>query len=205
MDETVGKLLDALDARYGKDGWSLVLSADHGGPPMPERNEGAQRIDLEDVQRTIKTAAGDAKWIVASDERNVWLSDDASEKVKDDVVAALARMPGIGFAMRTDRFAKGCAGLDGVPLLVCESVFPGRSGDVYYGPREHSFVMHRPFEADYHGTPYDYDRHAPLIVREPGRAARVVDGETPSILRVAPTVARLLGAPPPPAAHEPSL
>src|SRR5207244_112494 len=75
MDDTIGKLFDGLDARYGKDGWSLVMSADHGGPPMPERKTGGARIDLADVQKAVLAAAGDGKSIGATDERNVWLSD----------------------------------------------------------------------------------------------------------------------------------
>ncbi|HEY8080404.1 MAG TPA: alkaline phosphatase family protein, partial [Labilithrix sp.] len=200
LDGVIGKLLDALDARYGKDGWSLVLSADHGGPHMPELGAGNVRVDLDAVETQLRAIAP----IDAVDERYVWLKDG---KAIDAVVAALRSTPGIGFAFRTDAFAKhaDCTGLPELEMLACNSVHPGRSGDVIFGPREGSFVQRKPFEADFHGTPYAYDREVPIVVREPGRAPRIAENEGVTPLRVAPTVARLLGVAPPPAAREPPL
>ena len=222
LDATIGELLDVLDARYGKDGWSLVLSSDHGGPPLVERSakEGKQavRVDVAVVQRAAEQAAkkvaGDGKWIAAADDRMLWLTPGARalppetrSKLLDAVVAAAKSVPGMGFAYRADAFEKNadCTGLDELATLVCRSLYPDRSGDVYWGPRELSFLEEKPFDADVHGTPYDYDRQVPIIVREPGRAARVVEDRTPSVLSVAPTLARMLGKPPPPAAREPAL
>jgi len=214
MDETIGKLLDALDARYGKDGWSLVFSSDHGGPKMPEHTPGCLRGDLGEITKVATAAAGGPKWISAMDERTIYLSpaaralpDDARGKMLDSIVDSLKRIPAVGFAMRTDAFRANpdCTGLQELEALVCRSVYGDRSGDIYYGPREGSFLMKRPFDALFHGTPYEYDRNVPIVVREPGRAPRRIDDETPSVLRVAPTVARLLGAPAPPASREPPL
>src|SRR5262249_14020549 len=36
IDRRVGELLDELDRRYSKDGWSLVFTGDHGGPHLIE-------------------------------------------------------------------------------------------------------------------------------------------------------------------------
>ncbi len=36
LDAALGSFFDALDARVGKDGWSLVLTGDHGSPTLPE-------------------------------------------------------------------------------------------------------------------------------------------------------------------------
>ena len=150
--------------------------------------------------------------IAALDERGIYLSAEARalpeatrSKMLDSIVDAIKQEPSVGFAMRTDVFQKNatCTGLSQLESLVCRSVYGDRSGDIYYGPREGSVIMHRPLDGICHGTPYDYDRNVPVIIREPGRAPRRIDDETPSVLRVAPTLARLLGAPPPPAAHEP--
>lgn len=212
LDETIGKLLDGLDERYGKDGWSLVFSSDHGAPHMPESLEGAVRGDLDEIQKLATAAAGGPEMIAALDERGIYLSAEARalpeatrSKMLDAIVAAIKQDPSVGFAMRTDVFHKNasCTGLSQLEALVCRSVFGDRSGDIYYGPREGSVIMHRPLNGIGHGTPYDYDRNVPVIIREPGRAPRRIDDETPSVLRVAPTLARLLGTPPPPAAHEP--
>jgi predicted AlkP superfamily pyrophosphatase or phosphodiesterase len=211
MDDAIGKLLAALDERYGKDGWSLVFSSDHGAAAIPERTPGNVRVDLSDVEKAAAAGAGGAKWIGALDEKMIWLSPaaralpaDAQAKMVDKIAAAVKKLPGIGFAIPTEPFRTNadCTGLPELEGFVCRAYHPERSGDVYYGPRERSYVMKRPFEADFHGTPYAYDREVPIIVREPGREPRVLDQESPSTLRVAPTIARLLGVPPPPAARE---
>lgn len=211
MDEAIGKLFDGLDARYGPESWSLVFSSDHGGPELPERTPGAVRVDLDDVHKAVKLAAGEGT-IAAADERMVWMTESARARpdrgaVLDRVVDALKKIPGIGFAMRTDAFESNadCKDLPELETLVCRSLYTGRTGDVYYGPKERSYIMRRPFEANFHGTPYAYDREVPIVVREPGRAPRVVTDDHPSTLRVAPTVARLLAVPPPSHAKEPSL
>jgi hypothetical protein len=210
MDDAFGRLFEGLDARYGKDGWSLVFSSDHGASMLPEKTGGA-RIDLATVEKAIGIAAGGSKWIGALDERTIWLSrdartlsEDAQAKLVERIVEGLKKVPGIGFAVPTAAFRKNsdCSGLADLEALVCRATYPDRSGEVYYGPKEKSYVMKRPYEADFHGTPYDYDRQVPVIVREPGREPRVVDDASPSTLRVAPTVARLLGVAAPPAARE---
>jgi hypothetical protein len=36
LDRELARLFSGLDARYGRDGWAALLSADHGIPPLPE-------------------------------------------------------------------------------------------------------------------------------------------------------------------------
>jgi len=36
LDRSLGLFLSGLDKRFGADGWSLVLAADHGSTPLPE-------------------------------------------------------------------------------------------------------------------------------------------------------------------------
>ncbi|UQA57528.1 alkaline phosphatase family protein [Polyangium aurulentum] len=36
LDAELGRFFEALDARFGKEGWAALLSADHGSTPMPE-------------------------------------------------------------------------------------------------------------------------------------------------------------------------
>jgi len=209
VDEIIGKFLSGLDARYGKDGWSLVFTSDHGGPPMPER-VGGTRVDLADVEKAAESAAvaavgprADAKsHLLAADDHSIYLrplspsTPEAVDKVRDAVAAAVAKVPGIEWAVRADR----CKDPG-----VCASIHPVRSGEIYFSPMKHNFIQRKPFGADTHGTHHDYDRQVPLIVREPARAGRTLAGEHPSILRVAPTLARLLAIQPPKSATEPAL
>ena len=52
-----------------------------------------------------------------------------------------------------------------------------------------------------HDAPSDENRYVPLIVRVPGNPAL---GDSRTILSLAPTLAELLGVPPPPAATAPT-
>ena len=120
----------------------------------------------------------------------------SADKLKDAVVKAVGKFGGIELAVRSDR----CGTPD-----ICDSIHPERSGEVYFSPDKHNIIQQKPFGGDNHGTRHDYDRQVPVIVREPGRPAQVLAGEHPSILSVAPTLARLLGAPAPKAAKDPAL
>ena len=52
----------------------------------------------------------------------------------------------------------------------------------------------------HHDAPNEDNQHVPILVRAPGLAPQLVQGA--SMLQVAPTVAALLGVPPPEAATE---
>src|SRR5262249_38753797 len=111
-----------------------------------------------------------------------------------------------------------------VETLVCRSIHPDLDyqGDIYWVPRKYSTVLQNKActsddqcrssdwcnagtcrdNADSHGSPYDYDQEGPLIVREPGRRHREVRDQVPAMLRVAPTLARMLGVSAPKTARE---
>ena len=105
-------------------------------------------------------------------------------------VTAEARPPAASTAQRQDflqRFARG--------------YYPGRSGQVFVVPREGSFItVPEPNYAFTHGTPWSYDSRIPILFYgppfiRPGRFDSPVAQQD-----VAPTLAALLGMPPPAAA-----
>jgi len=63
---------------------------------------------------------------------------------------------------------------------------------VQYGP----YVLDDEIPGTTHGSPYDYDRRVPLLIRAPGVGAGTVDQQVRTV-DVAPTVASLLGLAPP--------
>ncbi|MBW2424705.1 MAG: alkaline phosphatase family protein [Deltaproteobacteria bacterium] len=71
LDEAIGELLFALEARLGRDGFGVVLTADHGVLPLPEWVQEANRpengcavaggrIDADALVEALRTAADDA-------------------------------------------------------------------------------------------------------------------------------------------------
>ena len=76
--------------------------------------------------------------------------------------------------------------------------FPGRSGQVFLVAREGDFVVDRnPLYAFMHGSPWAYDTHVPLLLHGAPFIKRGVWNDRVSQQDVAPTLAALLGTPPP--------
>jgi hypothetical protein len=82
--------------------------------------------------------------------------------------------------------------------MFARGYFPGRSGQIFIVPREGDFVVDRgPLYQFMHGSPWSYDTHIPLLfygqpfIRQGEWRDRVTQQD------VAPTLAALIGAPPP--------
>jgi hypothetical protein len=82
--------------------------------------------------------------------------------------------------------------------MFARGYFPGRSGQVFYVPREGDFVVDpNPLYAFMHGSPWSYDTHVPLLFHGPG-IVRQGSWSTPVAQQdVAPTLAAILGIAPP--------
>lgn len=216
LDAQVGALLDALDAEVGAGRWALVLTGDHGAPPLPERREPpARRFTYEEVAAAADAAAdevaGAGDWIARARVPWVHLSDAARalpparrDALLDAIVARLRAVDGVGRVERSDAFAGDCARFAGDERAICQSIDPERSGEVLYVPAEGA-VIHKAswVDAVAHGSLHAYDREVPILVVAPGVAPGDAGGA--STLAVAATLADLLGVPAPPAALEPSL
>lgn len=80
---------------------------------------------------------------------------------------------------------------------VARGYFPGRSGQLFFVPREGEFVVGRnPLYAFMHGSPWSYDTHIPLLLHGPPFIRTLVSGERVSQQDLVPTLAELLGTVP---------
>lgn len=216
LDRDVARLLEALDRAVGRDRYAVVLTSDHGATPSLARlGPGARLVLTDDVHAAADAAAqqqlGPGRWLAGTTVVGVTAStafealDDAPrERALTAMTAAIAALPGVGFVARTDRLAGGCDERSGVEALACRSVHPGRSGTLYVAAAEGSLLNDDPSECTAHGSPHAYDREVPLVIAAPGSRATEHPEEV-STLGVAPTIAALLGVPPPAAASSPGL
>ena len=53
LDRDLAGVLAALDARMGRDGYVLAITADHGMPPEPDARLGRQRLYTDDIVKLI--------------------------------------------------------------------------------------------------------------------------------------------------------
>ncbi len=214
LDARIGAFLDALDAKVGRGRWALMLTSDHGGAPLPERNNGG-RFTYSQVQRAANAAAsavlGNGEWVVSAYFPTVYLSKSALaqppkelENAKKKILFALRSFPGIAVADRTEAYAGNCDARTGDAKLICLALDPERSGDFVYMPAYGWLVHDNEPLATGHGSPHDYDRRVPVLTlpigRTPHAPLAVPSGEM-SLADVAPLLRTWLGvapAPPPP-------
>lgn len=211
LDRTLAELFRFLDEKVGLANCTIVLTADHGVAPLPERNPAqGGRVRGADLDKLV-FAALDAKFgLLADNER--WAVRDGlgyhlnpaalAQKqlvpaaVEEAIRAVLAAAPGLAAAYTRTRLLDP-APLDAVGEAVRLSFYPPRSPDVLAVLKP--FFIDRTSPGTTHGTPYDYDTHVPLLwygagVKPGVHAARV------GVDDLAPTLARLLGVPAPPQA-----
>ena len=218
LDRVIAEFLTFLDREVGEKNYVVVLSADHGAAPLPERTQAfdrgvvSGRLDGAGLDRQVEAAltaafgapTTGAAWalrdgygyrLIASSLADRSIESSAAQLV---VKATLLKSAQIGVAFTRDeltgRVAVAGAFLDDWRL----SFNVERSPDVMFSPQP--YVVDRTPAGTNHGTPYDYDNHVPLIW--------FGAGITPAIHRqrvgtdsLAPTLSALLGVPAPPLAR----
>jgi hypothetical protein len=215
LDAQIGRLLDTLDARVGRDGYAVILTGDHGATPVVERSphRGARRITPRQIEEAAQAAivatlgdvpATDTDWVASVSSLNLYFSpalDKLEPARRNDAaaaaLAAIRMVPGIADAGFTTELEKCAAGGSLRPL--CRSYVAGASGDIYLVPVEGSLITEYT-TGTHHDTPTADNRVVPVIVRAPGVAPRTVYRRA-SMLQIAPTASALLGIPAPPAAQ----
>ncbi|HTJ45233.1 MAG TPA: alkaline phosphatase family protein [Kofleriaceae bacterium] len=216
LDVQLGRIERALDAA-APGAWTMIMTSDHGAPSTPEHRKAlglpGLRMSYEDVadaaERGAESVAGPGPWIAAARYPSVWLTGTARalppsvrDQLIDAAIKAIGSTPGIARAARTSELAGSCDTRTGDDRGLCLSIDPERSGEIVFLPAEGTIMAKRgdPDATD-HGSLFDYDREVPLIVMGAGVTPSVVSGSV-SPLAVAPTLAALLGVPPPSAARE---
>jgi hypothetical protein len=211
LDATLGRMLQALDALVGPDGYAVVLSADHGVVPFPapvhpewcakdapnpydKPCSPTARLDADALKKYLnaRLAArlGHGDYVRAIVDSLVYLSPEAlalrpeprralDEAVRGELIAfdSSGERP-IANVMTIAAFTGPCppASDESIPALVCRTT--SDRGDAYVVPRQGAFYWGKAgaHEGAGHGTPYDYDRIVPMLVRYPkGIGGRVVD------------------------------
>jgi len=209
LDRYLGEFLDYLDERLGAGNFSVVLTADHGVAPVPERaadqGQVAARIHWDEILAQLEPVIADAhrRGQIATlptlryEFGIVFDFGEAESSVTDsDALAALVAdelegHPFVLAAFTHRQMREGDSG--GSPWfgLYERSFHPDRAPDVVVHVREDHLITNRRTGTT-HGSPHAYDRHVPLIFAGPG----IESGEHDARVRtvdIAPTLAGLLG------------
>ena len=212
-DRMIADLFAFLDRRIGLKNCTILLTADHGIAPIPERvkalsaNFSAGRVDNVRLLKTCEAALDRAfgplsegrHWLIVDESNLLFMRDVLKEKniapaVAEKVVRdALLTVDFVEAAFTRTEMAEGkVSGTFAAATLL--SFNRERSGDLYYQPKP--YWLDRKTGTN-HGSPYSYDTHVPLIFYgvgvKPGNYTERVGVDD-----IAPTLANLLGIMRPP-------
>ncbi len=215
MDRTIAALLACLDREVGLANCVIVLSADHGVAPLPERvlatNPGASagRVKSADVDAAAKKALDAAFGALPKGES--WFTRDnlgyhlrpaalaaktvdaaAAAKV---VKAALEPLPYMAEVYTRAELVGPTDDGDAMPTLMRRSYRPASDRDVVFVFKPN--WVGKAGSGTTHSLPYDYDQHVPQLYFGAGVPKGVMRSERVGVDAIAPTLAKLLGLDPP--------
>jgi predicted AlkP superfamily pyrophosphatase or phosphodiesterase len=213
IDAALGDFFAALDSR-GID-YAVVLTADHGGFDMPERQReqalpAAQRADAALLPKALSERVGvklglDPKGLFLAEgpSGDVWVRRDLTAEQKAAAIAAaradLLAHPQVAAVLTSEE-------LSAMPMPTGSPetwTLAQRARASFYAPRSGDFVtllqrgvmampVPGPGYVATHGSPWDYDRRVPMLFWRKGITAF----EQPSPVEtvdIAPTLAALVG------------
>jgi len=224
IDRDLGRLLDLLEKRVGRDRLVVSLAADHGVMPLPEyerlrgrdaHREGARDVAcIQGVFGRLGEELGGGPWL----DYDGYLSPEAvaasgrpREEIENRARELLERCPTVERVWtRTELEAidpetgpeagpgegpeEGGSELDAFGLAYRNSFHPERSPDLVIQRAPRRLAVAG--MGTTHLSPYAADTHVPMIIRAPGLAPRRIDRPVATV-DLAPTVAALAGVPVP--------
>ena len=217
LDRLLQAFFADLDRTVGKDNYIAALTADHGFMPAPEysislgRDAGRQNIPLtlEALNNGLGAKFGTGKWARAWSANGILLDTAliASKQMDRRALEQEARRilltePGIVEVFsRSD--IEGTSLPAGTPFLaqMRNTYYAERSPDLLVVAKPYWMFESRRAATSTHGSPHPYDHHVPILFYGPlwvgtGRV------DTPvAVVDIAPTLARILAVPAPPASE----
>jgi hypothetical protein len=204
LDETIGTLLDQLDALVGRNQYVVALTSDHGVATIPEqlRRSGQKggRVSaatLRDMlERASQAAGGPGRYIARVGAANeVYFEPGMYDRLRarpaalNVVIKQLEAQPGIARVFRREQLRDAAASRDVLLRAAALSYVPQRSGDLLLA-MEPGWTFAG--IGTTHGSANLYDQQVPIILMGPNvKAGEYREAATPA--DIAPTLAALSG------------
>jgi predicted AlkP superfamily pyrophosphatase or phosphodiesterase len=212
LDRELGSFLDFLDRMVGADGYTAVLSSDHGVLPTPESERGkamgARRVQRKDFEARVGKLLAQAlgappaagSWVGTVSAPHVYLNYRLAKergvdlaRLRREAVTALESQDEVAKAYLPEDLLARPVSSGTYDEVFRRSVYPGRSGDVLVLLKPGVFLADDETSTG-HSTPYDYDSRVPMIFLGAGIRPGSYDGPILTTC-LAPTLGRLLEIP----------
>jgi predicted AlkP superfamily pyrophosphatase or phosphodiesterase len=206
LDRLLGRLFDQIDQRVGLARTLVVLTADHGAMPLVEalqaRGIEARRAQPEVLTKPVQQALAkrfpNKRDLIEHVYNGIYLNLEAIHSqglkrgdVEQTIRQALLETGEIAAVYtRADLLGDPPAD-DPFFALHRQSFFEPRSAHLLFRPKEYVYIDNYPGGTG-HGTPYEYDRHVPIVFMGPGVTPGQFEEECGPV-DIAPTLGRMLG------------
>ena len=203
LDQTIGTLFDALDAKVGRGRYVVGLGSDHGVSDMPEqirsRGQDSGRISsgrlTSIVDAAMQSAFGPGNYVARLASNDLYFEPKVYERlqrnsgVMGQVVKTLLAQPGIAAVFRSEELRDPASLKDPRRRAAALSYVDGVSGDLRLALKPGWMFA---TSGTTHGSSNTLDQRVPVIVMGPGVTPGVYSAAvTPADL--APTLAALAG------------
>jgi hypothetical protein len=210
LDNLIAAFLRDLDRKVGRDRYVAVVTADHGFMPVPEvarsqgRDGGRRRAGetLAALEAGLAARFGPGPWVRGWSAHGILLERAragergiGAQALDQEARRVLAADPAVAAAFSRAELESGAAA---EPYLAQarKSWHPELSADLQVIPKPGWMFGSYPTGTT-HGSPHDYDTHVPVLFYGPKWVRRGRVDERVEVTDIAPTLARLLGVPPP--------
>jgi len=204
LDKYLGDFINFVDNEVGLENVMFVLTADHGGLPLPEylvdKGEKAGRIKkdilneaLDWIDEEIEENFG--KNLYSRNGVNFFINNKNLKKsnvkfsdIFEIIEKYLMRVEGIEKVLLKDSILKSNKE-DKITVRLKNMLHNHKSADIF-PLLAHGYLYKSPYGTS-HGTPYDYDTHVPLIFSQEHFKKYLIDTHVETV-DIAATIAELL-------------
>ena len=214
LDLELARFIRSLEKSFGKDGFILFLTADHGVVPVPQKlvDEGLPGgyVFIDQIINKLRASCESRfgiDFIMGQDNLNIYLDYDLLENSKDSIdinqvltllEKEIINTEGVKQTARGSQLIKGIKSEDNLVQMLREGFDPKRSGDLLlileYGYLPKSSLSPNPHQGTSHGSGYTYDTHVPCLWYGAGiRKNEIL--QRLNITDIGPTLLELLNLP----------
>jgi predicted AlkP superfamily pyrophosphatase or phosphodiesterase len=207
LDQTLQKLFQFVGSSVGLENTLVILTADHGSLPLVEvlrakgidaRRASPKELDLPVRQALEKRYPGVQGLIAFSESPHYYLDQQVIQKHGIDqkeveaVISQALLSTGLVEKVYTQSQLLGVPPADDPEFqLFRNSFFQPRSPHIIVCPKKYLYIDNYPGGTG-HGTPYEYDRHVPIVFM--GKGIKTGMYASPCGPEdIAPTLAKMLG------------